>query len=104
VPRQGSKKQANFELERERMHRRYDFAKWTVAPVLWIASAYIPLKAIAGHKTDLNVSLTITIAVSLVTSAGLIAMWVRARKAERANEELRDTIRELEGATEGVTA
>jgi phosphopantetheine adenylyltransferase len=86
------------------MHRRYDFAKWTVAPVVWIASTYIPLKAIAGHKTILNVSFSITIVVSIVTGASLLTMYLRARKAEEANEELHDTIRELEGAREGVTA
>lgn len=104
MPRTGGKKQANFELERERMHRRYDLAKWIISPVFWIASTYIPLKAIAGHKTSLSITLSFTIAVSVVTSLGLLTMWVRARKAEQANEELRSTIRELEGAKEGVTA
>lgn len=86
------------------MHRRYDFAKWTVAPVVWIASTYIPLKAISGHKTSLNVTLSLTIAFSLVTSAGLVAMYLRARKAENDNSRLRGTIKDLETARKGVMA
>jgi hypothetical protein len=104
VSGKAGKKQANLELERQCMHRRYDLAKWTVAPVVWIVSTYIPLKAIAGHRTSLNVSLSITIAVSIVTGAGLIAMYLRARKAERANDEFRETIRGLEAERKEVMA
>ena len=100
-----SKKQADLELQRERMHRRYDLAKWTVPPLIWIVSTYVPLKAIAGHKTTLSVTLSITLVISFVTSAALVTMYMRARKAEKRVSEMQETIKQLEGlAREAVTA
>jgi hypothetical protein len=104
VSRQGGKKQATVQLERERMHRRYDLAKWTVAPFIWIVSTWVPLQAaipmaeaLSGHKTTLTVTFSITLAVSITASLGLIAMFMRARKAEREVERMRDLIEEFEG-------
>jgi hypothetical protein len=104
VARKGTKKQAGLELERERMHRRYDLAKWTLPPLIWIVSTYVPLKAIAGHKTTLSVTLSITIAFSFVTSAALVAMYIRVRKAETRMGEMRKTIDALEGSRRAVRA
>jgi len=104
VSRKGGKKQANLEFERQRMHRRYDLAKWTVAPVLWIASTWLPLKALAGHNTTLTITFTVTIAVSIIASAGLIVMYLRARKAEAEVKRLESTIAEIEGIKKGLKA
>jgi hypothetical protein len=115
VARQENKKQAakqaSIQLERERMHRRYDLAKWTVAPLVWIVSSWIPLKGalpiaetLSGEKTTLTVTFSITIAVSLVASAGLIAMFFRARKAEKEVDRLRQVTKGLELDRKEVTA
>jgi hypothetical protein len=105
VSRKGSKKQEeNLQYERERMHRRYDLAKWTVAPLVWIVSTYAPLKALSGHKTSLTFTFTFTIAVSIITSAGLVVTYIRARKAEKEGDRLRITINELEASRNEVTA
>jgi hypothetical protein len=104
VARKESKKQADRQLERERMHRRYDLMKWTVAPVVWIASTWLPLKALAGHKTSLTITFTITIAISIIASASLIVMYIRARRAEAEIQRLEITITEIEGAKKELKA
>lgn len=78
------------------MHRRYDLAKWTVPPLIWIVSTYVPLKALAGQSTKLSITLSITLVVSFVTSAALVAMYLRARKAEKRVDEMQATIKQLE--------
>lgn len=85
------------------MHRRYDLAKWTVAPFIWIISSWVPLqaaipmaKALSGQKTTLTVTFSITIVVSITATLGLTAMYMRARKAEREVARLRGVTEELE--------
>jgi len=97
-------KQANLEFERQRMHRRYDLLKWTLGPLIWIGSTWLPLKALSGHKTTLTITFSITIAVSVIASAGLITMYIRARKAEAEVERLRSLIKDLESGNTEVKA
>ncbi|HEY8082850.1 MAG TPA: hypothetical protein VIE64_04750 [Solirubrobacterales bacterium] len=103
MARRGSKKKASQELEMARMIRRYDLAKWTLPPLIWIASTWVPLKAslpiakaLAGEDTSLTVTFSITIVVSLVASGAVVAMTIRAAKARAEIKRLRGLIEELE--------
>jgi len=82
--------------------RRYELYKWLV-PVVWIASLWIPLQAIlpiaralAGRQTNVSVTLTLSIVVSLAFGAGMLAMFIRSRAQRRELRRLRSRITELE--------
>lgn len=103
----GGKKKRTEEFQRERMVRRYDLAKWTLPPLIWIVSLWVPLqgalpiaKALAGQKTTLTVSFSLTIVVSLAASSALLAVYLRSREDKKELQRLRGLVEAFE-AQEG---
>lgn len=89
------------------MKRRYDLAKWTLPPLIWIISLWVPLtaalpiaKALAGQHTTLVISFSFTLVVSLVTSGGMLAMFLRGKERQKELRRLRVLIEQLEATGE----
>jgi hypothetical protein len=94
------------ELEILRVQRRYDLLT-RLAPAVWIASLWIPLQAVqpiadalAGKDTNVAVTVSVSIVVTLSVSAGLIALMRRTREQRKELERLRKRCGELEAALE----
>jgi hypothetical protein len=65
---------------------RYELFKWLV-PAVWLAALWLPLraalpiaKALAGKHTDLAVSFSLSITVSLVLGGTVYALMRRSRE------------------------
>jgi hypothetical protein len=107
VPRDGGRKRTEIDLKFERTRRRYDLAKWTLAPAIWLAASWVPLQVatkFSGHKTTVTVSITITLVVSIAGGGALIAMFLKMRKQREEVQRLRVLTAELEGSLKGVPA
>jgi phosphotransferase system glucose/maltose/N-acetylglucosamine-specific IIC component len=105
VSRQAGKKRTTIDLEFERTRRRYDLAKWTFAPAIWLAASWVPLhvaESFSGHKTTVTVSVTITIVVSIAGGGAVLAMYLKSRKQREEILRLRVLNAELEGSMKGV--
>lgn len=107
MARDGGKKRTRVDLEFERTRRRYDLAKWTLGPAVWLVASWVPLQiaeSFSGQDTKLTVSISISIAVTLAGVAGTVANYVKAKRLETENDRLRILNAELEGATKAVRA
>lgn len=107
MARKGPPKRTKLDLEFDRTRRRYDLAKWTLAPAIWLLSSWVPLhvaERFSGHKTTVTVSVGITIGVSIAGLVSLVTVYMRAKRAESENDRLRLDVTRLEGELKGVLA
>jgi hypothetical protein len=82
---------------------RYDLYKRLV-PVLYIAASAIPIwamvpiaQAFAGRQTNLTLTFTAAITVSVVLGGGNVLQWWRGRQQGKELRRLREQITKLEG-------
>lgn len=57
---------------------KYRTIRWFLTPLSLapvIAATYLPAHELAGHRTGVSVTVTISAAISLVMSAGAVAAW-----------------------------
>ena len=105
MPRQGGKKRTKIDLEFERTRRRYDLAKFTLAPAVWLVASWVPLQiaeSFSGEDTSLTISMGITISVSVVAGGTLLAMLLKSRRDKEEIKRLEVVKAELEGLLKGV--
>jgi hypothetical protein len=85
---------------------RYDVLKRLV-PVVWIVAAWVPLQAIypiadvlAGKHTNVALTFSVSIAISLALGSGYVALIRRARAQASELLRLRERCARLEGELE----
>ena len=104
MPRQPGKKRTKLDLEFERTERRYDLAKWTLGPAVWLVASWVPLhvaESFSGRDTSLTVSISVTIAVSVIFGGTALTMWVKSKKDRNEVQRLEVVKAELEGMLKG---
>ncbi len=90
------------EVQLGRIAARYELFQRFV-PAVWIMAAWIPLQAVypiakvlAGKHTDVAVTFSVSIAISLALGGGYIALVRRARAQGRELVRLRERCTRLE--------
>lgn len=91
------------DAEIQRSIQRYELAKWTLAPAIWLAACWIPLQAIlpiakvfAGKHTSVGITISISIAFSVVMGGSVVALLIRDSKRRQETERLRRRTEKLE--------
>lgn len=82
--------------------RRYDLLK-SLVPVAYIASLWIPIRAVqpiaealAGRNTDVTITITISIALTIALGAGVVALLRRSSAQRQELQRQRRRITKLE--------
>lgn len=94
----------------QRVMARYELLTRCV-PALWIAALWIPLQAIypiakvlAGKHTDVTLTVSISIAITLALGGGYFALWRRTKAQRDEIIRLRGRTSELEGELKATKA
>lgn len=88
--------------------RRYDLLKMLV-PVAWIATVWVPLRAVqpiaqalAGKDTTVTVTVTVSIVLSIALGAGVVALLRRSSAQRQELQRQRRRISTLERELESM--
>jgi hypothetical protein len=105
APGRRSRREQQLDIEIERVRGRYALLRqiFSMASPLTIAALYIPFRGalpvarvLAGHSTDLRLSISLSFVYSAAITVGGVGLLAKNRSQGRELERLRNRLKELE--------
>jgi uncharacterized membrane protein (DUF106 family) len=107
--RKKEEKERSERFQMQRMVKRYELLQWSVPPLIWIASLWIPLQAVlpiahelAGKNTALTFSFTFSVVVSIAATGAMLGLIFKYRGRKGEIQRLREIIEEFEKDEKGA--